>query len=135
MTYLTNYLHIYLSIYLSVRPSVHPSIRPSIHPSIHPSIYLSMALQPFIGHWPLLIFLILYTVGRTPWTGFSPSKGRYLHTEQHKHRTNAHIYINALIRFRTHDPSVRASEDSSCPRTLGHCNWHTFINNTKLQHS
>jgi hypothetical protein len=30
--------------------------------------YLSMALQPFVGPWPLFRFLILYTVGRTPWT-------------------------------------------------------------------
>jgi hypothetical protein len=28
-----------------------------------------MALQPFVGTWPLFSFLILYTVGRTPWTG------------------------------------------------------------------
>jgi hypothetical protein len=37
-------------------------------------------------------FLILYAVGRTPWTGISPSQGHYLHTEQHRHRTNAHRY-------------------------------------------
>jgi hypothetical protein len=28
-----------------------------------------MALQPFVGPWPLFSFLILYTVGRTPWMG------------------------------------------------------------------
>jgi hypothetical protein len=27
-----------------------------------------MALQPFVGPWPLFSLLILYTVGRTPWT-------------------------------------------------------------------
>jgi hypothetical protein len=32
------------------------------------SIYLSMALQSIVGHWPLFIFLIFYTVGRTHWT-------------------------------------------------------------------
>jgi hypothetical protein len=52
--------------------------------------YLSMVLQPFFGPWLLFSFLILYKVGRTPWTGISPSQGRYLHTEQHKHRINAH---------------------------------------------
>jgi hypothetical protein len=31
------------------------------------SIYLSVALQPFVGPWPLFQFLILYKVGRTPW--------------------------------------------------------------------
>jgi hypothetical protein len=33
---------------------------------------LSMALQPFVGPWPLFSFLILYTVGRTPWTADQP---------------------------------------------------------------
>jgi hypothetical protein len=37
-----------------------------------------------------LQFLNLYTVSRTPWTEISPMQGRYLHTEQHKHRINAH---------------------------------------------
>jgi hypothetical protein len=34
-------------------------------------------------------FLILYTVGMTPWTSGQPSEGLYLHTEQHKHRIKA----------------------------------------------
>jgi hypothetical protein len=47
--------------------------------------------------------------------GISPSQGLYLHTEQYKHRINAHnTDIHALSGIRTHDPSVRASEDSSC---------------------
>jgi hypothetical protein len=41
---------------------------------------------------------------------FSPSQGRYLHTEQQKHRINAHTDIHALSGIRTHGPSVRASE-------------------------
>jgi hypothetical protein len=32
-------------------------------------IVIAMALQPFIGPWSLFEFLILYTVGRTPWMG------------------------------------------------------------------
>jgi hypothetical protein len=37
-------------------------------------MYLSLyiALQPFAGPWPLFSFLILYTVGRTPWTEDQP---------------------------------------------------------------
>jgi hypothetical protein len=31
-----------------------------------------MALQHFVGPWPLFSFLILYTVGMTPWTGDEP---------------------------------------------------------------
>jgi hypothetical protein len=60
-------------------------------------------------------FLILYTVGMTPWTGISPSQGRSLHIEQYKHRTNT------LSEIRTHDPSVRASKYGSCLRPRGHC--------------
>jgi hypothetical protein len=32
-------------------------------------IYLSMALQPFVGPWPLYQFLNFLTVTKTPWTG------------------------------------------------------------------
>jgi hypothetical protein len=53
--------------------------------------------------------------------GISPSHGRYLHTEQHKHRIKAHnTDIHALGRIRTHDPSVLAREDSSCLRSRGY---------------
>jgi hypothetical protein len=31
-----------------------------------------MALQSFVGPWPLFSFLIYYTVGRTPWMGDQP---------------------------------------------------------------
>jgi hypothetical protein len=52
----------------------------------------------------------------------SPSQSRYLITGQHKHRINIHTpNIHALSGIRTHDPSVRASEDSSCLRPCGYC--------------
>jgi hypothetical protein len=54
----------------------------------------------------------------------SQSQGSYLHTGQHKHRINAHIDIRAFSGIRTHDPSVRASEDSSCLRPRGHRDRH-----------
>jgi hypothetical protein len=34
--------------------------------------HLTKAPQPFVEPWPLFSFLILYTVGRTPWTGDQP---------------------------------------------------------------
>jgi hypothetical protein len=52
----------------------------------------------------------------------SPSQGRYLHTEQYKHRINAYntdIHASSMIQI--HDPSVRASEDGSCLRPCGLC--------------
>jgi hypothetical protein len=75
--------------------------------------YLSMALQLFFGGGlgRFFNFLILYTFVRTPW------QGRYLHTGQQKQRINArNPDIHVLSGIRTHDPSVRASEDSSCLR-------------------
>jgi hypothetical protein len=62
-----------------------------------------------------LQFLNAKTIGRNPWTGISQSQGHYLY----KHRINTNIH--ALSGIRTHDPSVRASEDSSCLRPHGHC--------------
>jgi hypothetical protein len=42
-----------------------------------------VALQPFVGTWPLLQFRsVFYTVGLLG-LGISLSQGRYLHTEQH----------------------------------------------------
>jgi hypothetical protein len=74
-----------------------------------------LPLQPL---WALVSFQFpdIFTIGRTPWTSDLP-----------KHRTaqtqNKHIYtpnIHALSGIRTHDHGLRASEDSSCLRTLGY---------------
>jgi hypothetical protein len=69
------------------------------------------------GPCPLFQFLYLYTVGRTSWrrdecvTGPLPT-----------HRINADdTDIHASSGIRTHDRSVRAGEDDSCLRPLGHC--------------
>jgi len=54
----------------------------------------------------------------TSWTGISPSQGHYLHrTAQHK---KMRTHNNASSWIRTHDPSVRAAEDTTCPRPRGH---------------
>jgi hypothetical protein len=63
----------------------------SIYISIYLSIYLSNSLEPFVGPRPLFQFLSLFTqstglLGR----GISQSQGRYLHTDQHKHRIIVH---------------------------------------------
>jgi hypothetical protein len=95
----------------------------------------SMALQHFVGPWPLLQFRNLYTqtvgpLGRV----ISLSRGLCLHIEQHKHRVNAQIDIRDLSGIRTHNPSVRASEDSSCLRPRGHCDRHHGYLATEFKH-
>jgi hypothetical protein len=83
-----------------------------------------MALQPFVGPWPLLQFRNrFYTDGRTTWTSDQTVARPLL-----KHRTirtqNKRLHtpnIHTLSVIRTHDPSARASEGSSCLRARGHC--------------
>jgi hypothetical protein len=72
-----------------------------------------------IGHpWNALFHLLLrQSVGLFGW-GISRRKAA-AYTGQHKHRINAN-YIPTLSGIRTHDPSVRASEDSSCLRPRDH---------------
>jgi hypothetical protein len=70
----------------------------------------------------IILLLWLYSPLLGLGRGISQSQGLYLHTKQHKHRINAHnTDIHALSGIRTDDPSVRASEDSSCLRPRGHC--------------
>jgi hypothetical protein len=74
------------------------------HPLRSSSSSSSMALQPL---WALAAFLssLIYTqsVGLL-WWAISPSKGRYLHTEQ------TYTNIDASSGSRTHVPCVRARE-------------------------
>jgi hypothetical protein len=72
---------------------------------------LCMALQPFVGPWPLFQFIDLFTqsVGLLGWK-ISPPQGRYLHTKEYKHRINAHTDIQSSGEIRTHDPTVWTGE-------------------------
>jgi hypothetical protein len=96
------------------------------------SYHSSVALQPFAGPWPLFQFHnLFYTVGRTPWTNNQPV-ARPLPTQDNTNRINANTDIHALSGIRTHNPSVRASEDSSCLRPRGRCYWRGFYQSLKL---
>jgi hypothetical protein len=86
---------------------------------VYRPIYGSTVLMDLGRFFSLLIYT--QSVGLLGW-GISPSKGRYLHTEQHRHRINAHRNIHASSGIRTYDPSVRVSEDDLCLRPRGHCN-------------
>jgi hypothetical protein len=93
-----------------------------------------MALEPFVGPWLLFQFLNLYKVGRTPWMGDQPVARPMPTHRKYEHRINAHNPdIHALSGIQTHDLSVRASEDSSCLRPLGHCDRLIKIHRNKKQ--
>jgi hypothetical protein len=87
-------------------------------------LLLLLLLWLYSPYLDLSRFLILYTVDRTPWTWDQPI-ARLLPTHRITQRINAHnTDIHALSGVRTHDPSVQASEDSSCLRARGHCDRH-----------
>jgi hypothetical protein len=75
--------------------------------------------------WALAAFSVYWSYTQSIWLlgrRISLSQGRYLHTEQHKHRINAHnTDIPALSGIWTPDPNVQTSKDSSCLRPRGHC--------------
>jgi hypothetical protein len=104
---------IYVSIHLSICLSMAFSISLSVCLSIYLWVYSTFLLD--LGRF--FSFLILYVVGRTPWTGYQPV-ARPLPA----HRINAHTDIHASCGLRTHDPSVRAGEEGSC-----HCDRPSYM--------
>jgi hypothetical protein len=81
-----------------------------------------MALQPFVGPWPLLQFRNhFYTDGRTPWMSDQPVT-RPLPTHRSTQTQNTGIHRHPMCGIRTHDPSVWACEDSLCLWPRGLCN-------------
>jgi hypothetical protein len=92
-------------------------------PYFHSFVFFHQWLySPLLGPGLFFSFVISFTQTTGLLGGvISPPQGRYLNTGQHKHRINADTDINASSGIGTHDPSVRASEDSSCRRPRGHC--------------
>jgi hypothetical protein len=77
--------------------------------------------SPLLGPDFFFSFVILFTqtvglLGRV----ISPLQSCYIHTGKHKHRINALTVIHGLNGIRTHDPSVRESEDNLWLRPCGH---------------
>jgi hypothetical protein len=60
--------------------------------------YLSMALQPFVGHWLLFRFLDLITqTVRHFGRGIKPSQDRYLHTGQRTQTSMPQVGFKPII--------------------------------------
>jgi hypothetical protein len=86
-------------------------------------LIFSLALQPPWALASAFQFHDHFTDGRTPWTS-DQLVARPLPKHSTTQTQNKHIHtphIHALCEIRTHDPSFRASEDSSCPRTPDYC--------------
>jgi hypothetical protein len=79
-----------------------------------------VSLPAHWGTWPLIQFRNHFF---TPWTSDQPvarplSKHK---TTQTQNKCIHALNIHTLSGIRTHDPSTRASEDSSCLRQRSHC--------------
>jgi hypothetical protein len=88
------------------------------------AFFFQWLFQPTQG--PGLLFnsvIIFFTDGRTPWTSDQPA-ARPLPKHRTTQTQNKRIHtanIHTLSGIRTHDPSIRASEDSSYLRPRGYC--------------
>jgi hypothetical protein len=95
--------------------------------SIYLCIYLSVSLficlsvcvwlySPFVVSWPLFQFLDRVHSRLNSLAGGSADHKASTYTQNKR----AHTHIHASSGIRTHDPSFRGSEDSSCHRPRGH---------------
>jgi hypothetical protein len=82
------------------------------------SIYGSIVLLLDRGRF--FRFLVLYTVGKTPWNGDQPLTRPLL-----TYKTTQSQSKHASSGVRTHDPNFQKSEDSSCLRPRGPCDRHS----------
>jgi hypothetical protein len=97
----------------------------AFYTSLYPARYFFFQwfFQPIQDPGLLLSPVIIFTDSRTPWTSDQPI-ARPLPKRRTTQTQNECIHtpnIHALSWIRTHHPSVRASEDSSCLRPRGNC--------------
>jgi hypothetical protein len=91
----------------------------------------SMALQPFVGPWPLLQFRNLsYTVGRTPWTSDQPV-ARPLPTQRRTQTQNKRTHKTS-IPWMKFEPTIPAFERAKTVHALDRAA--TMIFTTVLTH-
>jgi hypothetical protein len=120
------------------------SAKPRTEHLLNTSIYLSICLSMYLYiydstalYWALAAFSISWSftqsvglLGR----GICPSLGRYLHTEQHKHRINAYKY--PCLKWDSNPRSQCFSGRREFMRPLGSAEYkHTCIAEKTAQHS
>jgi hypothetical protein len=91
-----------------------------------------MALQPFVGPWPLFQFLDLLHSRKDSLSGGSARRKTATCTQDSTDIEYTHTDIHASSGIRTHNPSVLAGEDNSFLRPRGHCDRHRNIRELKI---
>jgi hypothetical protein len=84
-------------------------------------LYISLWLySPFVGPWPFYQFLNCIHSRYDSLDGGSAHLKAAAYTQNNTNTEYTYTDIHALSGIRIHDPSVRASEDSSCLRLCNH---------------
>jgi hypothetical protein len=84
-----------------------------------------------VGHWPLFQFFDPIHSRKVSFDeGSAPSQGRYLRTEQHRHRINAHKYP-CLEWDSNQQPQFPSEGNNSCLRQRSHCDRYQEIQRHK----
>jgi hypothetical protein len=107
-------------ISFSFGPSILPSYCSQIPPTprYHSFIHSSMALQPFVEPWPLLLFRnIFYTDGKTPWEGDQPL-ARSLPT--HRATQTQNKSSQTTMPWEEFDPTIPMLERAKTVHVLDH---------------
>jgi hypothetical protein len=79
-------------------------------------IALLLLFTVLVGPCPLLSFLILYAVGRTPLWGISQTQSLYLHTRQHRRKINEqHKTTTLRVGF---EPTIQAFQRAKTVHAL-----------------
>jgi hypothetical protein len=92
-----------------------------------------MVLQSFVWPWPVFSFLILHRRQDSLDGGSARRKASTYRTQTQNKRIHT-PNIHALSGIRTHDPSVRESENSSCFRPRGYRDRHFVSENCEQVH-
>jgi hypothetical protein len=100
---------------------IHIATYNQIFETLSISLYL-WRYSPFIEPWPLFSFLILYSVGRTPWTGYQPV-ARQVSTNRKTQTQYKRTQISMpWVGFETAVPAFQREKTGSCLRRC-HCDW------------
>jgi hypothetical protein len=83
------------------------------------NVIIHVSGTPLLVHDCFLIFLIPYTVSRTPWTGKLAYCKALAYTQDNTNRINVHKR-SCLNGIRTHDHSIQAGRDNSSLRLQGY---------------
>jgi hypothetical protein len=132
--YSTNFTGIHLNASCPRERLLNPSFteyaRSEIESSAKTDTFVLFTYGSTVLCWILAAFSVSQSYAQSSDGGSAPSQSRYLCTEQHRPRINAHRH--PCLQWDSNlNPSVRTGETSSCLRPRGQCDRPHFYYDTK----